>query len=277
MRLRPSRALAGYLLAGVVMLLAFLYLRFPGEAVTDYVKAQAAGRAAGMLLSIDRTLPSLPPGVRFASVTIGFRDRPEATFQMDSLAVRPSGLSLLRGRVAMLLEAVGYGGEATGRVDFSEAFSLQGPLTAAATLRDVRVEKCAWLRESLARQVTGLLKASASYSGTAGALQSGTASVDFTITNGTYPLLESYLGFEKIDFSRIDGKLSFRNGAWRITQLTLTGEKLRCSLKGNILPAEEFRDSQIDLTLTLEIPVQGNKRVTMAVGGTIANPQTRVM
>lgn len=277
MRPRLNRALAGYIAAGVVMLLAFLYLRFPGEAVTDFVKVQAAARVAGMLLSIDETQPIFPPGVGFANVTIGFRDLPEATFQMESVEARPSGLALMRGRVALLLAAAGYGGEATGRIDFAEAFSLQGPVTAEATLRDVRVEKCAWLRESLARQVTGVLKGSVAYSGTVGALKNGTANIDFTITNGSYPLLENYLGFEKIDFSRVDGKLSFRNGALRITQLTLTGEKFRCSLKGNILPAEEFQDSQIDLTLTLEIPIQGNKRVTMAVSGTIANPQTRVM
>ena len=277
MRFRPTRTLAGLILTGIALLLIFLYLRFPGETVTDYVKAQAAGRVPGMLLSIDQAHPSFPPGVSFANVTVGFRDRPEATFQMESVEARPSVLAALRGRFALLLAAAGYGGQATGRIAFTEAFSLQGPLTAEAALHDIRVEKCAWLRDSLARQVTGALTASASYSGTAEALKNGTANIDFTLTNGAYPLTENFLGFDKIDFSRVDGKLSFHNGALRITQLTLTGEKFRCSLKGNILPAEEFRDSQIDLTLSIEIPIQGNKRMTMAVGGTIANPQTRVM
>jgi type II secretion system protein N len=277
MRLKLNRALAGYILAGIAMLLVFLYLRFPGEALTDYVKAQAAARVPGILLAIDQIQPSFPPGMSFENVTVGFRDSPEAAFQMETVDVRPAGLALMRGRLALLLAAVGYGGEMKGRIDYTQPFSLQGPLTAEASLRDVRVEKCAWLRESLARQVTGTLKAQASFSGTAGALKNGTASVDFTVTNGSYPLLENLLGFEKLDFSRVDGKLSFRNGALRITQLTLTGEKIRCSLKGNILPAEEFRDSQLDLIISFEIPIQGNKRLTMAVGGTIANPQTKIM
>jgi type II secretion system protein N len=277
MRPKLNRALAGYILAGIAMLLVFLYLRFPGEALTDYVKAQAAARVPGILLAIDQIQPSFPPGMSFENVTVGFRDSPEAAFQMETVDVRPAGLALMRGRLALLLAAVGYGGEMKGRIDYTQPFSLQGPLTAEASLRDVRVEKCAWLRESLARQVTGTLKAQASFSGTAGALKNGTASVDFTVTNGSYPLLENLLGFEKLDFSRVDGKLSFRNGALRIMQLTLTGEKIRCSLKGNILPAEEFRDSQLDLIISFEIPIQGNKRLTMAVGGTIANPQTKIM
>jgi hypothetical protein len=39
MRLKINRAIFGYIMAGIVMLGVFLYFRFPGKAVTDYVKA----------------------------------------------------------------------------------------------------------------------------------------------------------------------------------------------------------------------------------------------
>ena len=42
MRLKINRAILGYVMAGIVMLGVFLYFRFPGESVTDYVKAGAA-------------------------------------------------------------------------------------------------------------------------------------------------------------------------------------------------------------------------------------------
>ena len=44
MKLKMNRAIAGYILAGIAMLILLLYLRFPGEALTDYVKAVAAAR-----------------------------------------------------------------------------------------------------------------------------------------------------------------------------------------------------------------------------------------
>jgi hypothetical protein len=40
--MKLNRAIAGYILAGIAMLLIFLYLRFPGEALRDYVTAVAA-------------------------------------------------------------------------------------------------------------------------------------------------------------------------------------------------------------------------------------------
>jgi type II secretion system protein N len=276
MKLKMNRAVAGYILAGVAMLILFLYLRFPGEAVTDYVKADATFRYPGMLLSIDKILPAIPPGIELENVTTGFQGRPEATLHVDRLSVRPSWLSLLRGRLSFLPMAEGYGGEVRGRIDFADSFSLRGPLSAEVNFREIRIEKCAWLRDALARQITGTLKGSASFSG-AELLKNGTGNLDFTLTNGTYQLLESFFGFDRIDFNKVDAKVSFRNGALKITGLTLNGEKLRISLKGNILLADDIRESQIDLSGTFEIPLQNNKRVTLAISGTLGNPKTKFM
>lgn len=277
MRLRMNRAIAGYILAGVAMLALLLYLRFPGETVTDYVKAVAAVRYPGMLLSIDTVQPAIPPGVELVNVTTGFRGRPEATLHADRLAIRPGWLSLFRGRLAFLLTAEGYSGEFRGRVDYADIFSLRGPLSAEANFREIRIEKCAWLRDALSHQITGTLKGSASFSGVAEALKNGTGNLDFTLTNGTYQLLESLFGFDRLDFNKVDAKISFRNGALKITGLTLNGEKLRISLKGNILLADDIRDSQIDLNGTIELPLQNNKRVTLAISGTLGNPKTRFL
>lgn len=278
MTLNINRAIVGYIAAGIVMLGAFLYFRFPGNAVTDYVKAAAAGRYPQLLLSIDATKPAFPPGIVFENVTASPGGRPEATLHADRLMVRPGGISLMGGRLSFLMTAEGYGGGASGRIDFSRLFSLQGPLVAEISLRDIRIEKCSWIREALAHPMTGTLKGTMTFSGTAEALKNGTGNIDFTLTNGVYQLLENFLGIEKIDFSKIEGKASFRNGALKITQLTLAGEKLRCSLKGDILLADEFRDSRIDMNGTIEIPMpNNNRRMTLSISGTIGSPQTRLM
>ena len=276
MRPRNHRAVVGYILAGVAMLILFLYLRFPGGAVTETIKAEAA-RYPGLLLSIDAARPAIPPGVTLENVTAGFRGRPEATLHADSLGVRPGWLSLLRGRLALVMAAEGYGGDVRGRIEFANIYSVKGPLSAEMNIREIRIEKCAWLRDALARQITGTLKGSATFSGAAESLKNGTGNIDFTLTNGTYQLQENILGFDRIDFNKVDAKVSFRNGALKIAGLTLNGEKIRISLKGNILLADDFRESQIDLNGSIEIPMQGNKRVTLVISGTLGNPKTRFM
>ena len=277
MKLKLNRAIAGYILAGVVMLIGFLYLRFPGEALTDYIKAAAAAQDPELQLSIDTLRPCFPPGLALENVTAAFRGRPETTLHADSLTIRPGGIGLLKGRLSVIATAQGYGGEIKGKVDFSSFFPSGGSFNTEVTLRDLRTEKCAWPRDLLARQIAGTLKGSVTFSGTMEAPKNGAGNADFTLTNGSYQLVESFLGFERLDFSKVEGKLSFRNGALKIAQLTLSGDKLNCSLRGNILLADDFQASQLDLNGTLDIPMQGNKRVTLAISGTIGNPKTRFM
>ncbi|MFZ4437465.1 MAG: type II secretion system protein GspN [Syntrophales bacterium] len=277
MKPRNHRAIVGYILAGVAMLFLLLYLRFPGEAVTEVIKAATTRSYPGLLLSIDATQPAIPPGITLKNVTAGFRSRPEATLRAESLGIRPGWLSLLRGRLALVTVAEGYGGDIRGNLEFVNIFSVKGPLSAEMNIQDIRIEKCAWLRDALARQITGTLKGSATFSGAAESLKNGTGNIDFTLTSGTYQLLENLLGFDRIDFSKVEAKASFRNGALKIAGLTLNGEKIRISLKGNILLADDLNESQIDLNGSIEMPMQGNKRVTMAISGTLRNPKTKFM
>jgi hypothetical protein len=58
MRPRINRAVLGYILAGVAMLILLLYLRFPGGAVTETIKA-AARPLPGCFF------PSIRPGPPF--------------------------------------------------------------------------------------------------------------------------------------------------------------------------------------------------------------------
>lgn len=277
MKLKINRALLGYILAGIVMLALFLYLRFPGEPLKDYLKAATAARYPELLLSIGAVGPAVPPGLALSNVTAAFRGSPDATLRADRLSIRPGVLSLLKGRLSLLMAAEGYGGEVRGRVDFSRPFSVEGPFIAEAKIREIRVEKCAWLRQALARQITGTLDGAVAYASAADAQKTESGNIDFTLKNGTFHLLEGILGFDRLDFSRVEGKISFRNGALKITRLALMGEKFRCSLRGNILLAEEIANSQIDMDGTLEIPGQGNKRVTLNIGGTLGNPKTRFL
>jgi len=277
MKLKSIRAFTGYFLAGVVLLILLLYLRFPGETVKDYLKALTAAHYPRLLFSIDAVHPSVPPGIAFSNLAAALRGRPEATLHADRLGVRPGGLALLQGRLSLILAAEGYGGEIRGHIDFARRFSAEGPFSAEADLREIRIEKCAWLRQTLARQITGTLRGSVTFSGASEALRNGTGNVDFTLANGAYPLLESILGFDRIDFSRVEGKASFRNGALKITRLSLVGEKVRCSLKGNVLFADDIAESQIDLDGTMEFPGQGGKRVAFAIGGTLGNPKTKFL
>jgi len=277
MKFKINRAFFGYALAGAAMLLFFLYLRFPCDAIRDYIKASAAASCPDMLLMIDAVEPAIPPGITLENLTAVFRGRPEATIRANRLSIAPGWLSMLRGRVSFLATADVYGGEIRGRGAFSEAFSLRGPFSAAAEFKWISIEKCAWLQNLFSRKLSGTLKGAVSFNGARGSLKNGSGNLDLTLTNGTYQLLGSFFGIDQIIFNSVDLKVDLRNGALRIAGLTVNGEKLRVTLKGNILLADDFKNSRVDLSGSVELQGQGGKRTPITIGGVMGNPTIKLM
>jgi len=97
------------------------------------------------------------------------------------------------------------------------------------------------------------------------------------LTNVNWPLTEPLFGFSRLDFSRVEATIGFRNGSLKITELFLDGNRLKIALKGDVILSDNLPESRIDLNGTLEMPGQGNRRVKVSIGGTLRSPQTRFM
>ncbi len=129
------------------------------------------------------------------------------------------------------------------------------------------IEKCSYLREKLGRRVTGKLGGSFTYD--------SDSKLTFNIQKGSYPLLENVFGFDKLDFNAIDGQVSLKNGVVKISKLTLKGEKINYSLKGDISLNAQLKNSVINLSGTFEILALNSKKGTILITGTLGNAITR--
>ncbi len=276
-KLKISRSFFGYALVGALMLLVFLYLRFPGNVVREYLKATAAARYPDMFFVLDAVGPALPPGLALENLTFGFRDRPGAALHADRLTFSPGWLSLAQGRAAIVTAASLYGGQINGRIESTEPFSLQGPFSAVAGVEAIRLEKCLFLQNFLSRQFSGTLAGSFAATGVTGPLKNVSGRLEATVANGSYQLLEAFAGYDRIVFSRIDLKMELRNGALKLSSLTVNGDKLRITLKGNILLADDLQNSRMDLTGSVELQGLGGRRMPIAIGGVLGAPTLKLL
>lgn len=272
-----TRSFFGYVLAAVVMLLFFLYLRFPGDAVRDYLEAAVGKRYPDTLFVVDSIAPVIPPGVSFTNITLAFRERPEATLHADSLTFSPGWLKVFQGHAALKVSAALYGGEFHGSGGPMKTFSLKEPFSAAARFEGLKLEKCLMLQSFLTRQFSGTLKGAFAASGVGGALKNVAAKIDASVVNGSYQLLENLAGFDKITFSRVDLKMELKNGALKVSNITVNGDKLRIMLKGNILLADKLSESRMDLTGSLELQGMGGRRMPITIGGVFGKPTMKLM
>ncbi|MHB8829785.1 MAG: type II secretion system protein GspN [Syntrophales bacterium] len=275
--LKSSRVFFGYALAGILMLLVFLYLRFPGDAVKNYLKASVAARQPGILFVLDSIGPTVPPGIALENMAMGFRDRPEATLHINRLAFSPGWLSAVQGKAAVVATASLYGGEIKGRGELAKPFSRRGPFTAIVRFEGLRLEKCLLLQDFFSRQISGTLRGSFTTNGDAGPLKNVSGKLDAVLANGSYQLLENFAGFDKIAFSRIDLKMEIKGGALKISNITVNGDKIRIALKGNILLAGDLQESRLDLTGSVEMQGAGGRRIPITIGGVWGNPTVKLL
>jgi type II secretion system protein N len=264
-----SKNVVLYILFTFIALVCFFYVRFPGQVVQSYLLNIVAERYPAVSLSLASVSLSFPPGLKMENVLLGFKDNPESSARLESLRVRPRLSGYLVGRSSFAISAVAYGGAVKGRVNFPQLVLDKIPTSAEITLENVDLAKIAYLKERLGRQISGKLSSVYTYR--------GDSQFDFTVQNGTYQLVDKLFGFDRLDFSRAEGQMALKGGLLKINKLKLTGDKISFSLKGDIILNPEFKNSEINLTGTMELATMNNKKVSLSITGTVGNAKTRYL
>jgi type II secretion system protein N len=277
MRIKINRRIVSYVLCGILIMAALLYLRFPSEAVTQYLVSVVSEHQPDTILLIDAVKPTIPPGLSFENIQMGFRDLPEASIHADKLKVRPDYWNFLKGKSSLVIGADMYEGSLKGSVDVAGFIPARGPVHAKMNIQDISIQKFHFITKRIGRQISGKLTGFLTYNGELNNVLTGSGSMEFTLLSGSYPLLENLFGFDKLDFDKVEAAMDLKNGVLKVSKLKLTGEKVRCLLKGDILLKPDVRNSQLEMTCSIEFPGQSNKKVTLAITGTLGNPATKLM
>ena len=255
-----------YVIFSISALVFFLYARFPDKVVEKYLLNRFAESNPGTFLSVGSVSLSFPPGLQVENVLFGFKDNQDAAIHLESLKVRPRLTGYLTGHSSFAIGAAAYGGVLGGRVDFPHLQPGKTPEGVDIWFEEVALGKCDYLKERLGRQVRGRLSGVFA--------QHGDSKLDFTIKNGSYPLLVNLFGLNRLDFSKTEGQFTLRGQVLKINKLKLTGDKVNLSLKGNILLKPEFKNSELSLNGVMEIAALRNKKIALAISGTIGNAKS---
>ncbi len=247
----------------------FLQARFPDKAVESYILDTLAERYPGAFLSLASISLSFPPGLKAENLVFGFRENLESNIRFESLKIRPRLTGYFLGRSSFAVNAAAYGGTLGGRIDYPGFLPAKSPTSANMIYENLALEKCTYLQDRLGRQLSGKLSGSFAYS--------GTSRLDFVVRNGSYPLLENLLGMNKVDFSQAEGQVTLSGGVLKITKFQLKGDKISCSLKGDITLNPDFKNSAVNLSGTMEVAGLGNKKMSLTITGTVGNATTKYL
>jgi type II secretion system protein N len=276
-KIKITRYTFGYAAFAVAALLVFLYLRFPGEMFARYLAAVAADMNPRAVMLIDSVKPSFVPGITFHNTTLGFQDNLSATIQADEWWVGPAWLPLFKGKSAVRYTAKAYGGSVRGQAVSRQFLAFGGPVDANLSLDGIDIGKIGYLKEKMGSQIAGSLKGSVTFSGPFKTPAGGTGNIEFTLLNGAFPLKQSIMGIERLEYRRVEAVVGIKNGVLNISRLRVAGDKINGTMTGDIaLNSADFFSSQVSLNFTFELPGQ-NKKITLVMTGPLGNPSVKMI
>lgn len=259
-----------FILYGVCITTIFLYVLFPAETVRS--KLESSVNSSDFIFRSSSLRVSFPFGLKFKNVTLrssSFGQNP--VFHGESLDIQYSLLNLIRKRLILGLSGQAYGGSFNGSSAVLSWKKIFPPAEAKLYFKNIDLQKFGLLKNKVGGEISGKAHGFLNYeTDDAGGITEGALQV--FISDGAYPLAEPFLGINKIDFTTAHIEAVFQSEGIGLKLLELSGERINCSLAGDIIPDADLAESRLDLKGTIEIIGKDRTKVQVAIGGTLANP-----
>jgi type II secretion system protein N len=257
---------------GIFITLVFLYLLFPGELVKS--RLEDSINSYDFMVKSASLHPALPLGIKLKNVTISSPALQFVLFQGELLDLQLNLLSFFRKNTYIGLAGHAYDGSFDGRVGLVSLTKVYPPAEVILNFENIDIGKYSLFKGDSGKALTGRARGTLTYiTDEAGRGASGVLILFFK--KGSYPLTEPFLGMTRIDFDRGEIQAQLNNGNIRIEKLETFGPQINCFLKGEITPAADFRNSQLNLNGTIEILGKDKVKMKVTIGGTLANPLVR--
>jgi type II secretion system protein N len=272
MRIIRKRSL-WFILYGVAITAVFLYLLFPAELVLNRLETFAD--SAAFSIKLDSLKPSVPLGIKLKNLTVSSAQPGEVFFQGEMLDVQASLLSFLQKHSFINVTGRAYGGDFSGRIGFASWNKVYPPLEGKLDFQNIDLGKYSFIKTEMGREIGGKIRGSLFYSNTSETNSATTGNLALFLVRGSYPLTEPFLGLSRIEVDRGEIQAQLKNGVIKIGKLEISGPQINCSLKGEITVADDFKNSQLNLTGVLEILSKSKMKTNITIGGTLASPVSR--
>ena len=261
-----------FVVYGIFITMVFLYFLFPGELVKG--RLEDSINANDFMIKSLSLHPALPLGIKLKNVTISSAAPEFVIFQGELLDLQLNLLSFFRKHTYIGLSGKAYEGSFDGRVGLISFAKVYPPVEVILNFDDIDIGKYSLFKGDPEKSFKGKARGTLTYiTDEAGRDLSGKLTLFYK--KGSYPLAEPFLGVTKIDFDRGEIQAQLKNGILKLEKMETFGPQINCSLKGEITPAVDSRNTQLNLNGTIEILSKDKVKLKVTISGTLANPVIR--
>ncbi len=236
-----------YALFVIVATGVFLYMRFPEQAVRQYLTQQAGKYLAPYDLKIGSVSPAFPPGLILREVSLQHGRQLHAIF--ERLQIVPAYTPIFSPGRNLILTAGAYSGNITCKVKLSHGTKMP-QVFAETTLADVDLEKADWLRNLTRRNISGRLSGKIFWD-SADVVDPLRARLQ--IAAGRIDLQVPVFSLKSFTFNLVETDLALNRQRAIIQRCVFRGEQLAGDLSGSINRRSPFGESLLSLAGSFKI------------------------
>jgi type II secretion system protein N len=262
-----------FTLYGILITVAFLYLLFPSDIVKS--RLEDALNSPDLIFKTESLRPSFPLGLKLKNITISSAPSGNFSFQGNLLDLQLSLLSFFKKHIYIGVSGKAYGGDFDGRFALASLSRMYPPIEGKLNFQNINLAKYTLIRNLMGKELTGKAGGSLEYTLADEVSKNNSGKIALFLTKGTFPLAETFLGLNRIDFDRGEMQAQLKNGSIKLEKLEVFGSQVNCYLKGEIIPADDFKSSQLNLNGFIEILGKNKVKTTVTISGTLASPTLR--
>jgi type II secretion system protein N len=214
--------LAAYLVAVV---LVFLYVGFPSEALRTHVAYRLSASLPGLTLAVAEVQPSFPAGIALKGVRISHADKPIAV--IDRVRIQSELPSLLQSKTRYGFDGTIGSGDITGRAEV-DSTGPRPKVSLNARIGGVLLQQLPGLAGLYGSRLAGRLD------GTLVVNEAGALTGKLTVTDGQVELASPVLDQKNFTFRTMDADITLQNRSLLLRNGRLKGNELDAEISGTI-------------------------------------------
>lgn len=223
--MKPKLKRIGYGIYIIAIALFFLYTLFPSEALTAYLAHQLSGGRPGLIVTIDKVKPVLPPGLKLRPVRYAHNGQP--LFELSQMSVWPQILSWFKKGTVYTIEGRAYGGRLSGEIGPFDTESGKA-LGMDASLSAFQIGSIPVISRMVPQKIKGRLGGQLKID------NQGLLNAILSVAKASVQLRVPMFGLKALSFETIDAELTYDGNRLALKECVFRGAEMNGTLSGSI-------------------------------------------
>ncbi len=236
----------------VILTIICLYLMFPSDLLSGYIRQQAEKAYPNMNISFKDAGASLSPGITIKGLKVSLKDNPGIpVYTSEKTTFSISIFDWIRGISRYYFTSRTKGGEISGVIEEKESANRE-KIEAVIEFDNVRLDDKVFIHPVVTDNLEGTLNGRITFTGDISDFMRGNSEISLELTSGKIKFNKPVFDVESAAFKDITLSAVYNNRSLNIKSLDMNGMLVNGSISGRVQVAVNLPSSRLSLKGDIE-------------------------